>query len=954
MVKQSFVKLGFSLLFWGACTLSHAALNLSDPIPVGPDVQKGQLANGLTYYIQKNTRPQKRLELRLVVKAGSVLEDDDQRGLAHFVEHMAFNGSTHFKKHELISYLQSIGLKFGADLNAYTSFNETVYILPVPTDKRADVEKAFLVLQDWAAGVSFEAADMDQERNIVLEELRQGKGAQDRINKVLLPKMLGGSKYADRLPIGTEESLKTFKLDAAKRFYADWYRPNLMAVVVVGDIEPADAKTLVEAHFAHLKNPAQERVRDYPALPVRTTSEAVVVTDKEATNNVAQILYPVFPDKLVVNAGDYRHKTVERLFAMMLSQRSQELTQQANPPFVGGGSGLAPAVTGFRMFSAVAVLGRAGLAPALDALVQENQRVRQFGFGAAELDRAKKNLLRRLTQSHAERDKTNSGVYAAEYIRNFLAQETIPGIAAELAYANEFLPGITLADVNAFAQSTIPLDSAKLAVYSGVQAADSVPPTQAQLLSAVEVAEKREVVEKTEKLLPTQLMTTLPKAGSIVSERLNAALGVTELVLSNGVQVILKPTNFQNDQIRMGGQRYGGQSLYSQADRLNAAYAATVVGAMGLGDLSPLDMQKVLAGKGFGVSSGSEALTDDVSGSSNQADLESMLQVLHLKFGKTRRDADLFQSFISRSQDAAQNAMARPEVVFNDVRAQTIYGNHPRLWLTPRPQDFASLDLGRIQAIYEERFSSAKGFTFVFVGSFTPELIKPLLATYLASLPTPDLVTQFVDLGIRPVTGVVKKEVRLGSEAKALVSVAFTGAADYSREEALRVRALTEVVNIKIIDVLREKMTLIYGGGLGGSLVRVPYGHYSLVLNLPCGPDNVDKVIAAAFAEIQKIQVAGPAAADLAKVQANMLLTHRQSLRENSYWLGVLQSAALQGTDPAKVLEFESDVAALTPALVQAAAQRYLRQDNYVQVVLLPAAVPTASQAANPAVPSVQ
>ena len=950
MFKRCVVKLGCSLLFWGACTLSHAALNLADPIPVGPQVQKGQLANGLTYYIQKNTRPQKRLELRLVVKAGSVLEDEDQRGLAHFVEHMAFNGSTHFKKHELVSYLQSIGLKFGADLNAYTSFNETVYILPVPTDKRADLEKAFLVMQDWAAGVSFDDADMEQERNIVLEELRQGKGAQDRMNKVLLPKMLGGSKYAERLPIGTEASLKTFKLDAAKRFYADWYRPNLMAVVVVGDIEPADAQALIEGHFAQLKNPAQERVRAYPAIPVRTTSEAVVVTDKEATNNLAQILYPVFPDQVVQTVGDYRRKTVERLFAMMLGQRTQELTQQANPPFVGGGSAVAPLVTGFRMFSSVAVLGRAGLGPAMDALVQENQRVRQFGFGAAELDRAKKNMLRSLTQSHAERDKTNSGVYAAEYIRNFLAQETIPGIEAELAYVSEFLPGITLADVNALAQSTIPMDSAKLAAYAGVQSADATPPTEAQLLSAVDAAEKQVVVQKTEKLLPTQLITTPPKAGSIVSDRLNTALGLMELELSNGVKVILKPTNFQNDQIQMGGQRFGGQSLYDQADRLNAGYAAFVVGAMGLGDLSPFDLQKVLAGKSFTATSDFQPLTDLVTGSSNQADLEAMLQVVHLKFGKTRRDPGLFQSFVRRAQDASQNAMARPEAVFNDVRSQTIYNNHPRLWLTSRPQDFASLNLDRIQAIYEERFGSAKDFTFVFVGSFKPEIIKPLLATYLASLPTPDVVTKFVDLGVRPVTGVVKKEVRLGSEAKALVSVSFTGAADYSREEALLVRALTEVVNIKIIDELREKLTLIYGGSLGGGLTRVPYANYNLVLNLPCGPDNVDKVIAAAFGEIEKIQQAGPDAADLAKVKANMLLSHRQSLRENSYWLGELQSAMLQGTDPTKVLEFESDVAALTPALVQAAAKRYLRQDNYVQMVLLPAVVPAATQAVAPSV----
>ena len=305
----------------------QAAPSFSDPLPVGPQVTVGKLPNGLTYYIQKNSRPEKRLELRLVVKAGSILEDEDQLGLAHFTEHMAFNGSTHFKKHELVSYLQSIGLKFGADLNAYTGFNETVYILPIPTDKPENIEKGFLVLEDWAHGVSFVDADIELERAIVLEELRLGKGAQDRMNKVVLPKIFSGSHYAKRLPIGTEDSLKGFRFEAIKRFYKDWYRPNLMAVVVVGDIEVDAARTLVESHFSKLKNPQNERPRTYPTIPARGDSEAVVVTDREATNNVIMIRYPVQAAPTVTTLGDYRQSMVEQLFGAMLGQRMQELTQ---------------------------------------------------------------------------------------------------------------------------------------------------------------------------------------------------------------------------------------------------------------------------------------------------------------------------------------------------------------------------------------------------------------------------------------------------------------------------------------------------------------------------------------------------------------------------------------------------------------------------------------------------
>ncbi len=917
---------------WGA----QAALNLTDPLPIGPQVMVGQLPNGLTYYIQKNQRPEKRLELRLAIKAGSILEDEDQLGLAHVVEHMAFNGSTHFKKHELVSYLQSIGLKFGADLNAYTSFNETVYILPIPTEKPENIEKGFLVLQDWAQGVSFNDADIDSERPIVLEELRLGKGAQDRMNKVLLPKIFSGSLYAKRLPIGTEDSIKTFKFDAIKRFYKDWYRPDLMAVVVVGDIEPDAAKALVESHFGALTNPEHARPRLYPAIAPRGGSEALVVTDKEATNSVLMIQYPARADKAVLTVEDYRQSLVERLFGAMLGQRMQELTQQATPPFVGGGSGVGRLVPGYKIFGSSALLGRQGMGPAVDALVQENERVRQFGFTAAELERSKKNVLRQVEQAQVEREKTDSAQYAAEYQRNFLEQETIPGIDNELLYTRELLPTITVADVNVFAQSVIPDKSAKLVAYTGSDKPDSATPPEPQLLRSVSQAEQQAVSAKVEKAVATTLMAHLPAAGSIVAERYNAALGVTEWDLSNGVKVVLKPSDFKNDEILLSGNRFGGQSLYGQPDMYNAGFATTVVSAMGVAEFAPTELQKMLAGKVLSVNTGLGGFNDIVSASSSNADLETMLQLLSLKFGPTRRDADLYQSFVTRMQDAAKNAIARPESVFFDAVQTTLFNAHPRLQLTPRPENFNHLDLERMRTIYQQRFASAKGMTFVLVGSFTPDGIKPLVARYLASLPTPDIVTQFVDLGMRPVTGVVKKEVHSGTEAKSQVSINFSGPAAYSDEEQLRLSALVEVVNIKIIDVLREKLTLIYGGSLRGNLARTPYEHYQLALTLPCAPENVDKVVAAAWGEIQKIQDAGVDPADWAKVKQNWLTSHRKNLRENGFWLGRLQSAALYGNDPARLLDYEKQVAAITPQELQAAAQRYLKRDNYVQVALFP------------------
>jgi zinc protease len=913
-----------------------AEIKPNDPLPIGPQVQVGKLANGLTYYIQKNGRPEKKLELRLVVKAGSILEDNDQLGLAHLMEHMAFNGSTHFKKHELISYLQSIGVKFGADLNAYTSFDETVYILPVPTDKPEIVEKAFLILQDWAQGVALKEEDIDAERNIVLEELRLGKGAQDRMSKQFLPKLFDGSKYAHRLPIGTEESLKGFKAEALRRFYKDWYRPDLMAVVVVGDMEPAKAQAMVEQHFSALKNPANERPRDYERIPARSKFEALVVTDQEATNNTVQILSPASERKPELTIGDYRQQLVEGLFNSMLSVRNQELTQKANPPFVGGGSGMSGFIRGYRMFSASAMLGQAGVAPAVDALVQESSRARQFGFTQDELDRAKKNHQRNMERAYEERDKTDSGVFAAEYIRNFLVQEAIPGLDNERTYVRELFPTIQLAEVNRYAQAVIPEKSALLAVYMGASKDTATTPAEPQLLASVLAARDKAVTAHEEKKLPASLMPVPPKPGSIVAEKQVPALGLTQLTLSNGVQVWLKPTDFKSDQVLMSAVRHGGQSLVAQEDAFTARYTPLIVNAMGLKDYSPTDVSKILAGKTANAGLNTGFYTDSANGSSGHDEVETMLQRLYLSFGPARRDADLYQSFISRTRDVVKNMLERPEAIFADTQQKTLYNNHPRLPLMPRPGDFDQVRLDRVLALHQQRFSSAKGFTFVFVGSFELEKIKPLIATYIASLPTPDLPTEYKDLGLRPVSGVVKKDVYAGKEAKSQVSLTFTGPATYSREESLRVNALLEVLNIRLVDELREKLTLIYSGHIGGGLARQPYEHYSISAGFPCAPENVDKVIAAAFAEFQKIKDSGAQPQDLEKVKQNWLIGHRRSLRENGYWLGQFFNAINNGTDPAELLTYEQRVAAVTPEQLKETAQRYLRSDNYLQMVLYP------------------
>ncbi|MDY7540599.1 insulinase family protein [Undibacterium sp. RTI2.1] len=922
----------FLTLSWSA----HATINLTDPIPVGPQVKVGKLPNGLTYYIQKNAKPEKRVELRLVVKAGSILEDDDQQGLAHFTEHMAFNGSRHFKKHELISYLQSIGVKFGADLNAYTSFDETVYILQIPTDKKENLETGFQVLEDWAQGVQMNDADIDKERDIILEEARLGKGANDRMNKVLLPGIFNGSKYADRLPIGKEDIIKNFKYDAVKRFYADWYRPDLMAVVVVGDIEPEQAEKMVLAHFAQLKNPAKERPRDYAKIPDRAESKALVITDKEATSNIVLIRYPVRVARPNVIISDYRQSMIKRLAASMLGQRMQELTQQATPPFLGASSSMGQLVHGYESFSSVAALGSGGVEPAINAVVQENERARQFGFSADELDRAKKTQLRNLENSYNERDKSNSGMYAAEYIRNFLDQETIPGIVNEYAYNTELMPGITLSEVNMYVSKSIPAATQKLVAYMGSSKTDVPAPLESALLQMVITAEKMPVVANEQKKVASNLMERPQKSGSIISEKYNKELDLTELTLSNGVKVVLKSTDFKNDQVLISTTRFGGQSLYENKDNFNARYASSIVSSMGLKTFSSTDIPKILAGKSANLQTSSGFYTEGFSGSAGSADVETLFQLLSLRMTSPRKDEELFKSYIKKGQDATKNTMASPESIFNDALITTLYNNHPRSVRSAKPEDFSQIDLDRSMAIFNDRFSSAKGLTFIIVGSFEIDKIKPLITAYLANLPTSEIVTTYKDLGMHIVTGVVKKEVRVGTEQNSRVVLNFSGAATYSKEENMRFHAMLDVLNLRITDILREKLTLIYGGGMGGSINRIPDQNYRIGVTLPCGPENVDKVIAAMFAEIQQIKTDGPLLADLNKVKQNWLKERQIQMRTNTYWLGNLQDSILYGTDMAEMLGYEARVNAVTLDDIKQAANRYFNLNNYVQFVMYP------------------
>jgi zinc protease len=908
-----------------------------DKLPIDPAVKVGKLPNGLTYYIRKNVRPEKKAELRLVVNAGSILEDDDQLGLAHFTEHMAFNGSKNFKKNELVSFLQSIGVEFGADLNAYTSFDETVYILPIPTDKPETVEKGFQILEDWASTVSFDNTEIDKERGVVLEESRIGKGAQDRMSKVTYPKIFADSRYAKRLPIGNEDVLKNFKYDVVKRFYKDWYRPDLMAVVVVGDIEPAEAEKQIVKHFGALKNPAKPKARTFAEVPGRTKSEGVVATDKEATNQVLQIYYSNSKVKEETTIGDYRKSMVRRLFTTMLSQRLQELTQKANPPFVFAGSSLSGFVRGYEGYSAFALLSKGGPEPAIMAIIQENERARKFGFTEAELDRTKKNMMKGMDRAYNEREKTESGNLVDEYVRNFLEKEPIPGIENEYNYYKAFIDGVTLQEVNATAASIIPPDTdAKLIVYTGPEKSDFKIPTGDELVAIADNAAKAELKPYEEKAVASSLIEKKPAPGKIISEKENTEVGFTELTLANGIKVILKKTDFKNDQVVMSATRFGGTYNYDPKDRNNAEFAASVVSTMGVDEFSPVDIRKVLAGKNASVSPRISSTSEGVSGQSSAVDVEAMLQLTYLYFTKPRMDTELFNSFVTKQQGMVQNMAADPNFTFQDSTLRTLYGKHPWAPRVPKAETYGMINAQRAMEIYKERFSNANGFTFVFVGAIDMNTIKPMIATYLGSLPSTGASSTFKDVGLRPAKGPIKKEVKKGTEPKSMVRLQWMGESPYSDEEQLKVQALVELMNIKLIESLREELSGVYGAGMFGSLSKIPYNSYSFGISIPCGPENVDKLIAASLAEIEKVKKDGPSETDLNKVKETWKQQYLVNIKDNGYWTRSLIQSIEMGTNPAGILSYEKKVDALTVKDLKDVANKYLDSNKYIQMVLNP------------------
>ncbi|MDQ8006104.1 MAG: insulinase family protein [Pedobacter sp.] len=910
---------------------------VSQALPNDPNVKIGKLPNGLVYYIRKNVEPKNRAELYLGNKIGSLMENEDQLGLAHFTEHMAFNGTKDFPKNEIINYLQKAGVRFGADLNAYTGFNQTVYQLPIPTDSVEVFKTGFKILANWAGKVTMDGAEIDNERGVIVEEDRQrGKNAQQRMSNQLLPFLLGDSQYAKRIPIGKVEVLQNFTHDKIRNFYKDWYRPNLQTVIAVGDFDVNEVEKLIIANFSELKNPANERARTFYSIPDNVQPLIKIATDKEQPYNVAQVIYKQ-KQGTVKTEADYKLQMTQGMVNNMLAARITELTQKGTAPFLFAQSSYGPYQGGmvwdFSALQTVAVAkSGAELEKALVAALAENERMAKFGFTAGELETVKKKLEAGIEKQFKEKDKTKSSVYVQQYLNNFLIGSAIPSAEYTYELSKKLLNNITLADINAAAKAMVTKTNQIVVVQAPEKEKENLP-TEAALLAAIKTAGNG-VTPYVDNTVNKPLIAQAPKAGTIVSETKNDKIGVTTLALSNGVKVVLKPTDFKNDQVIFTSFGKGGASLASNDDFISAENA-NLIAQSGVGDFNPTQLTKYLAGKTASAGAYIDDLYQGFSGSASPKDLETAFQLIYARATNPRKDVEIFNKNISDYKVITANKGSNPSAVFADT-VQAVMANYHKRGMPTTLADIDKINIDKAYAFYKDRFADASGQTFIFVGNFDVEKIKPFVTTYLASLPSLNKNENFVDNGVNPPKGKVSKTVKKGLEDKVTVQLLFHDDYVYNADNNVMLDALKSALDIKITERLREKESGVYSPGVSLSVQKNPTAHYYFTISFNCAKANVEKLINAALEEVNAFAKNGVTAEDLQKFKSEELRQEELSLRENGYWLSYLTNRLKYNDNLEQVLGNTARINGVTVDATKAAAQKYLNGDNYIRLVLLP------------------
>ncbi|MGB5048804.1 MAG: insulinase family protein [Caldilineaceae bacterium] len=910
-------------------------IGLDQIVPIDPAIRTGQLDNGLTYYVRANSEPANRAELWLAINAGSLQEDDDQQGVAHFLEHMLFNGTERFPEQALIDFFERAGMTFGPDINAYTSFDETVYMLRFPTDDAEVVDAAFAVLEDWAANATLAPEEVELERGVVIEEERlRDQNAGGRIRKVILPFLLGDSRYALRQPIGQMDIIRTAPTETVRRFYTDWYRPDLMAVIVVGDFDAEAVESRIRDRFAALANPAQPRERTHYTVPDNDNPDYLIVTDPEFPATIVEIDYRQ-PSRALDTAGAYREMLVGGLFERMLNLRLDEVSREADSPFVNASVGRGALVRPLETLSVSAQVQDEEVLSGLNGILTEVERVRRHGFTPSELERAKSEILNRYQRLYNERKNNESGSFADEYKRNFFEAEAIPGIAYEYLLASRFVPEISMEEVNRQADRYVG-EKGRAVLVIGHQSAADILPDEAALAGVIAGIEGKEIAAYEDTEVADALLEAIPAPVAIASQTTIESLDAVDLELANGVRVLLKSTKFKEDEVIFTAFSPGGSSLVSDADFPEAVLIPNVVAQSGLNGYTFNEVRRILSGQSVNVSPYIDETEEGFVGGAGDDFLPALFQMIYLYATAPRADDAAFATLQDQARAGLRNRATQPNAAWQDAFTAARYGETIRKGVLPLAE-VEALDRERAFAIYQERFADFSDFTFVFVGHFDVEQMIEWSQIYLGNLPSTGRVETWVDVSPDPPTGVVDEAVYKGQEAQSLTRILFTGPAEPTPENRLRLRLLEGVLDILAREELREKRSGVYASSVSAGLVQEPDELYEVSVVFGSDPERVDELVDALFALIADVQANGPRPDLMEKAKAQVLRQQELDLEDNGFWLDLLASyAAAEIDDPAEALDLAARLDAIDAAAIQTAAVEFLPADRYIEVTLYP------------------
>lgn len=907
--------------------------SLNESVPFDKSIVRGKLDNGLTYFIKKNKKPENRAELRLVVRAGSVNEDDNQKGLAHLCEHMAFNGTKSFPKDSLVNLIENMGMRFGPDLNAYTSFDETVYMLQVPTDEKQKFQNGMQILEEWAHLVKYEDTEIDKERGVVIEEWRLGKGAEDRVWNKQLPVLFHNSKYADRNVIGDTMVLRYASFETVKKFYKDWYRPDLMSVIVVGDIDIAEVENMIKSHFSNLKPLANPRPREEYKIPPHKDILISLETDPELSYPEIS-LYFKYDSREQGSYDDFRKNRVESLIGNMISQRLKEYTTKPNPPFLFAYSSLGSFIGGIYSSTFYCYPNPAALMNSYETLVKEAFRAKQNGFSQSELDRAKIESIRFIEKAAKEKDKTESKDYAAELVRHITDKESVPGIDNEVILFKQFFNEIHLKEVNEYVQNIIKPEN--LVILVSAPANQNKIPNKDEFLSKFNDIAKSNLEAYKDNVSDKPLFSKNVNPGKIVKEEKIKELDMTKWTLSNNINIYLKKTDFKNDEISIRGFSRGGTSLVSDDDYYSAFLAASIENEAGLGDFDNNMLDKKLAGKIAYAQANISELGEDIYAGGSPEDLETIFQLLNLRVTEPRKDSSAFLAVIDKYKTEIENGLNNPENLFYDSLLVYSFNNHKRVNPFRTTQNLKFVDLNKAYSIFKQRFADMGDFNFIIIGAFDYDKIKPMIEKYIGSLPNTNSKENWRDVKRYPIQGKNEMAMNVGMEQKSQVEIKIYGDFENNPQERFNINALIEVLDIRLREVIREEKSGTYGAYAYPILTKYPKNIYTINIGWGCDPKRVDELTKAAYDILDELKSKPTSQENVNKVKEMQRKERETQLKENRYWMSFIYSTLNNEENILNILDVEKRIDALTAEDIQKTAAKYLNSKNVLRAVMYP------------------